>query len=77
MPPRGRRWRQTVQGCQARLREYLGGKPAIRWERLAWEEIIKLAQAAEPREVIETTAAMVVMPAAKSLQAPRESRPKR
>jgi hypothetical protein len=54
-------WRQTVRHCQARLREYLGGKPAIRWERLAWEEIIKLAQAAEPREVIETTAAMVVM----------------
>jgi hypothetical protein len=53
-------WRQTVRRCQPRLREYLGGKPAIRWQRQAWEEIIKLAQA-EPREVIETTAAMVVM----------------
>ena len=30
-------WRQTVRRCQARLREYLGGKPVNRWERLAFQ----------------------------------------
>ena len=54
-------WRQAVQRCQERLQAYQAGKPVNRWQRAAWQEVVKLAQQAEPREVIETTAAMYVM----------------
>jgi hypothetical protein len=56
-------WLDTVRRCQANLREYHSGRAVSRWQRLAWEEIIKLAQAVEPLEIFETTAAMYVMQA--------------
>jgi hypothetical protein len=55
------RWRALVDHAHSILASFDSGKPGIRYERIAAQEIVKLAGQVEPRAVVEVTAAMVVM----------------
>ncbi len=55
------RWRALVDHAHGVLATFASGKPGIRFEKLAAQEIVKLAGEVEPRAVVEVTAAMVVM----------------
>ena len=55
------RWRALVDHAHGILATFASGKPGIRFEKLAAQEIVKLAGEVEPRAVVEVTAAMVVM----------------
>jgi hypothetical protein len=55
------RWNELVLAARETERERLSGKPYHRHEMEAAHEIIKLAQAVEGQEIIETVAAMYLM----------------
>jgi hypothetical protein len=55
------RWRALVGHAEGILAYFARGKAGSRFERLAAQEIVKVAQEVKPREVVEVTAAMVVM----------------
>lgn len=55
------RWRALVDHAQGILATFATGKPGNRFERIAAQEIVKLAADVQPRAVVEVTAAMVIM----------------
>jgi hypothetical protein len=57
----GNRWRALVGYAQGILAEQRQGRAGFRHERIAAEEVIKLASAVEPHQVMEAALAMVVM----------------
>jgi hypothetical protein len=55
------RWRAVVDHAQGVLAYFARGKAGSRFERLAAQEVVKLASEVQPRQVVEVTAAMVMM----------------
>ena len=55
------RWRVVVEHAKGIVAEFRSGKAGIRYMRKAAEEVIKVAEAATPRDVIETVLAMSMM----------------
>jgi hypothetical protein len=55
-----RRWQALVGDARARVAAYEGGTASPRQNIAAAREVIRLADAAEPREVVTTVAAMVL-----------------
>jgi hypothetical protein len=55
------RWRALVDHAHGILARYASGKAGVRFERIAAQEVVKLAKEVEARAVVEVTAAMVVM----------------
>lgn len=55
------RWRALADHAETILKGSESGKAGVRYERIAAQEIVKLAQSVAPREVVEVTAAMIVM----------------
>lgn len=54
------RWGDVIGHAEAVLAAHQGGKAGYRWERMAAAEVVKLAGAVAPREVIETVLALYV-----------------
>ncbi len=55
------RWRALVDHADGILAAFASGKPGVRFERIAAQELVKLAAVVNPRSVVEVTAAMVLM----------------
>jgi hypothetical protein len=55
------RWRTLVGHAQGILAGYRQGRAGPRHERIAAQEVVKLADAVEPRQVVETALAMFLM----------------
>ena len=55
------RWRALVDHAEGVLARFASGKAGVRFERMAAQEVVKLAKEVEPRVVVEVTAAMVLM----------------
>src|SRR5262245_26943577 len=55
------RWRALVDHAQGILAYFAKGKAGSRFERVAAQEVVKLAREVKPREVVEVVAAMVMM----------------
>jgi hypothetical protein len=55
------RWRVLVGHAEGILAEFAKGRPGGRYERLAAQEVVKLAGDAKPRAVVEVAAAVVMM----------------
>ena len=55
------RWRALVDHAEGILAEFARGRPGFRYERLAAQEVVKLAGDVKPREIVEVTAAVVMM----------------
>ena len=55
------RWRALVDHAEGVLAEFAKGRPGFSYERLAAQEVVKLAGDVKPRAVVEVTAAMVMM----------------
>ena len=51
------RWLAVVEHAKGIVAEFQSGKPGIRYVRKAAEEVLKVAEAATPRDVIETVMA--------------------
>jgi hypothetical protein len=58
-----RRWQALVSDARARVAAYEGGMASPRQNITAAREIIRLAEEVEPREVVVTVAALVLMQA--------------
>src|SRR6185503_3718063 len=54
------RWRVLVDRVQAVLAKFATGRGGARWEKLAAQEVVKLANDVPPRVVVEVTSAMVM-----------------
>ena len=52
------RWLAVVEHAKSIVAGFRSGKPGIRYVRKAAEEVLKVAEAATPRDVIETVLAM-------------------
>jgi hypothetical protein len=55
------RWRALVDHARGILADYASGRAGSRFERAAAHVVAKLAEDVKPRDVVEVTAAMVVM----------------
>jgi hypothetical protein len=55
------RWRALTDHARGVLARFATGRAGVRYERLAAQEIVKLADDVPPRAVVEVTAAMVLM----------------
>jgi hypothetical protein len=55
------RFRALVDHAEGILAYFASGKAGSRFERIAAQEVVKLAKEVKPREVVEVTAAMVMM----------------
>jgi hypothetical protein len=55
------RWRALVDHAHGVLKTFASGRAGVRFERIAAQEVVKLAKEVEARAVVEVTAAMVVM----------------
>lgn len=55
------RWRALVDHAQGILAKFASGKAGVRFERIAAQEVVKLAGEVKPREVVEVTCGMVMM----------------
>lgn len=55
------RWKAVVDHAQCILAAYQGGQTSYRYERIAAQEVVKLAADVEARKVIETTCALYIM----------------
>jgi hypothetical protein len=55
------RWRALIDHSKGIMAGYYSGRAGVGYERRAAEEVIKLGNDVEPRQVLETVAAMVMM----------------
>jgi hypothetical protein len=55
------RWRVLVDRARAVLAKFATGRGGVRWEKLAAQEVVKLANDVPARTVVEVTAAMMMM----------------
>jgi hypothetical protein len=55
------RWRVLVDRVRAVLAKFATERGGARWEKLAAQEVVKLANDVPPRVVVEVTSAMVMM----------------
>lgn len=57
----GQRWDALVRHCQATVAAYWAGKPMRRWDRLAAEEIVKLAEHVDAQVVLRMVCAVYLL----------------
>jgi hypothetical protein len=55
------RWEALAEKARGTVAAFLRGRPGLRFEFLAASEVVKLAENVSPRQVLEVTAAMVLM----------------
>jgi len=55
------RWKALGGHAEATLAAYHNGRPSVRWEVAAAQEVVRLSGYVAPRDVLVTTAAMVLM----------------
>src|SRR6476660_1773564 len=55
------RWRVLIDHARGILARFATGRAGVRWEMLAAQEVVKLADDVPERAVVEVTAAMVMM----------------
>jgi hypothetical protein len=57
------RWEMVVENAEATLRQFNGGASGFRCERLAAQQVVKVAAEVAPRDVVTTTAALYLLQA--------------
>jgi predicted transcriptional regulator len=55
------RWAAVVDVCRAGLAEVARGRPHVRHERIAWQEVVKVADAVPARDVVNAGLAMYLL----------------
>lgn len=69
------RWLAVVEHADGVVAEFRAGKAGVRYERKAAEEVLKVAEAATPRDVIETVLANLDAHGQAHAQRDRQRRP--